>query len=60
MLGYMHIYIFLLTDKPSFSYLNEQINNFNTGTGSDDTGKMFSCTGTGSDDTVIMFSCIMV
>ena len=31
-----------------------------TGTGSDDTGIMFSCTGTGSDDTGIMFSCIMV
>ena len=33
---------------------------FNTGTGSDDTGIMFSCTFTGSDDTSIMFSCIIV
>ena len=33
---------------------------FNTSTGSDDTGIMFSFTGTGSDDTSIMFSCIMV
>ena len=33
---------------------------FNTGTGSDDTGNMFSYIGTGSDDTFIMFSCIMV
>ena len=33
---------------------------FNTGTGSDDTSIMFSCTSTSSDDTSIMFSCIMV
>ena len=33
---------------------------FNTGTSSDDTGIMFSCTSTSSDDTIIMFSCIIV
>ena len=31
---------------------------FNTGTGSDDTDIMFSCTGTSSDDTVIIFTYI--